>query len=49
MIDKTIENTGIVPKNATSDAGYENEEQISKYRDFIDLYIPRRIGSRGKQ
>jgi transposase len=40
MLDKTIENTGEVPKNGTFDAGYDNEEQISQYRDFIDLYIP---------
>jgi transposase len=40
MLDKTIENTGRVPKHATFDAGYDNEDQISQYRDRIDLYIP---------
>lgn len=40
MLDKTIENTGIVPKHGTLDAGYDNEEQISQYRNRIDLYIP---------
>jgi len=40
MLDKTIENTGKVPKRGTFDAGYDNEEQISQYRDRVDLYIP---------
>lgn len=40
MLDKTIENTGKVPKRGTFDAGYDNEDQISQYRDRIDLYIP---------
>jgi len=40
MLDKTIENTGEHPEQATLDAGYDNEEQISQYRDHIDLYIP---------
>jgi transposase len=40
MLDKTIENTGRIPKHATFDAGYDNEDQISQYRDRIDLYIP---------
>jgi len=40
MLDKTIENTGKVPKQGTFDAGYDNEDQISQYRDRIDLYIP---------
>jgi transposase len=40
MLNKTRENTGINPKHATFDAGYDNEEQISQYRNRIDLYIP---------
>jgi len=40
MLDKTKENTGEYPKHGTFDAGYDNEDQISQYRDFIDLYIP---------
>jgi hypothetical protein len=40
MLDKTIENTGRIQKHATLDAGYNNEDQISQYRDRIDLYIP---------
>lgn len=40
MLEKTIENTGTVPKRGTFDAGYDNEDQISQYRDRIDLFIP---------
>ena len=50
MLNKTIVNTGSIPKHATFDAGYDNEDQISQYRDYIDLYIPtRKIGSSEKQ
>ncbi|MCK5774148.1 MAG: transposase [Thermoplasmata archaeon] len=40
MLNKTIENTGRIPKHATLDAGYDNEDQISQYRESIDLFIP---------
>ena len=40
MLNKTMKNTGEVPKHGTFDAGYDNEDQISKFRDIIDLYIP---------
>jgi transposase len=40
MLDKTMKNTGMVPENGTLDAGYYNEDQISQYRDCIDLFIP---------
>lgn len=40
MLDKTKENTGEYPKHGTFDAGYDNEDQISQYRDLIDLYVP---------
>lgn len=40
MLDQTIENTGKTPENATADAGYDNEEQIMKFQDEINIYIP---------
>ena len=40
MLNKTMKNTGEVPKHGTFDAGYDNEDQISKFRDVIDLYVP---------
>ena len=40
MLEKTRENTDEDPDHVTADAGYENEKQISQYRDLIDLYIP---------
>ena len=40
MLDQAIENTGKTPENATADAGYDNEEQIMKFQDKINIYIP---------
>ena len=40
MLEQTIENTRQIPKHATFDAGYDNEDQIEKFEDKIDLYIP---------
>ena len=40
MLEQTIANTDQMPKHATFDAGYDNEEQIEKFEDRIDLYIP---------
>jgi transposase len=40
MMNKTKENTGMLPKRGTMDAGYDNEEHIKQFRDDVDLYIP---------
>jgi transposase len=39
MLEQTIKNTGQIPKCATADAGYDNDDQISQFKD-IDMYIP---------
>ena len=40
MLKRTIENTGKIPKHATADAGYDNEDQIEEFIESIDIYIP---------
>ncbi|MCK5344790.1 MAG: transposase, partial [Candidatus Heimdallarchaeota archaeon] len=40
MLKQIIENTGKIPKHATADAGYDNEDQIDEFRERIDIYIP---------
>jgi transposase len=40
MTQKIQENTGRLPPRVTTDAGYDNEEQITPLWDKIDLYIP---------
>ena len=40
MLKQTIENTGKIPKHATADAGYDNEDQIDEFNERIDIYIP---------
>jgi len=39
MLEQTIKNTGKTPKCVTADAGYDNEDQISQFKD-IDMLIP---------
>jgi len=39
MLEKTRKNTDKYPDHVTADAGFDNEEQISQYRDLVDLYI----------
>jgi hypothetical protein len=40
MLKQTIENTGKIPKNATADAGYDNDDQIDEFKEKIEIYIP---------
>jgi len=40
MLKQTIENTGKIPKNATADAGYDNDDQIDAFKEDINIYIP---------
>jgi len=44
VIEETIRNTGRIPDNVTADAGYDNEEQINRFKDIIELYIPTQKG-----
>jgi transposase len=44
LLEQAMENTGKVPRHATADAGYDNQDHIDKFSDRIEMFVPTQKG-----